>query len=42
MSMWKKLEYALTNHCETRENHEDAELRSHITTKRPTALSSTR
>ncbi|MGG3005111.1 cytosolic protein [Geobacillus stearothermophilus] len=29
MSMWKKLKYALTNHCETRENHEDAELRSH-------------
>jgi hypothetical protein len=29
MSAWKKWKYALTNHCETRENHEDEELRSH-------------
>jgi hypothetical protein len=29
MSVWKKLKYALTNHCETRETHEDSELRSH-------------
>ncbi|NNV06070.1 MULTISPECIES: hypothetical protein [Geobacillus] len=29
MSMWNKWKYALTNHCETRENHEDVELRSH-------------
>ncbi|GLH64673.1 hypothetical protein PG301_25120 [Parageobacillus sp. G301] len=28
MSVWKKLKYALTNHCETRENHEDEQLRS--------------
>lgn len=27
--MWNKWKYALTNHCETRENHEDVELRSH-------------
>ncbi|AOL35432.1 MULTISPECIES: cytosolic protein [Geobacillus] len=29
MSMWKTIKYAFTNHCETRENHEDEELRSH-------------
>ncbi|OUM84002.1 cytosolic protein [Parageobacillus thermoglucosidasius] len=29
MSVWKKWKYALTNHCETRENHEDEALRSH-------------
>jgi hypothetical protein len=28
MSVWNKLKYALTNHCETRENHEDEQLRS--------------
>lgn len=28
MSVWKKLKYALTNHCETSEHHEDAQLRS--------------
>jgi hypothetical protein len=29
MSAWNKWKYALTNHCETRDNHEDEELRSH-------------
>lgn len=28
MSVWSKLKYALMNHCETRENHEDEQLRS--------------
>ncbi|MBA2873773.1 cytosolic protein [Thermaerobacillus caldiproteolyticus] len=28
MSVWNKLKYVLTNHCETRENHEDEQLRS--------------
>ncbi|WP_027410195.1 hypothetical protein [Anoxybacteroides tepidamans] len=28
MSVWNKLKYALTNHCETKEHHEDEQLRS--------------
>ncbi|MBS2771980.1 cytosolic protein [Anoxybacteroides rupiense] len=28
MSVWSKLKYGLTNHCETRENHEDEQLQS--------------
>lgn len=28
MSVWNKLKYAFTNHCETKEAHEDEQLRS--------------